>query len=312
MESGGRNKIIVILGPTASGKSDVAITLAKKFDGEIISADSRQIYRRMNIGTGKVIGTWDIKHRTFVSEGIPHHLIDVADPNEEFNISHFKKLAEKAIEEILQKGKLPIICGGTGFWIKSIIDDVKLPEVKPNTELRRKLERNNAEELFIMLKKLDPERAQTIDAKNKVRLVRAIEIAKELGKVPKMLPVIGHRSSVKHNFLQIGIDVPKEVLNAKIKKRLDERFKQGMVEEVDKLHSEGVSWQRLEYFGLEYRWIARYLQNKITLDEMKEKLYFDIIHYAKRQLTWFKKDKRILWLKAYAEIEKTVAEFIKS
>jgi tRNA dimethylallyltransferase len=314
MESGRKNKIIVILGPTASGKSALAIKIAKKFNGEIISADSRQVYRGMDIGTGKVTGSLEpvilserseSKDLVFISESIPHHLIDVADPNDDFNISHFKKLAEKAIKDILQRKKLPIICGGTGFWIKSIVDNVQLPEVRPDIKLRKRLGQKNADELFGMLKKLDPERAKNIDAKNKVRLIRAIEIVNKLGSVPKML------KNSKYDFLQLGITVPKEILNGKIKKRLDERFKEGMLEEVENLNKNGVSWKRLEYFGLEYRWIAQYLQNKISISKMKNDLYFAIIHYAKRQMTWFKKDKRIKWIKDYKEAEKEIKKFLK-
>lgn len=324
MESRRGNKIIVILGPTASGKSDVAIKLASaigkpasgwKYKGaEIISADSRQVYRGMDIGTGKVLGTWSMEHGAFVSENVPHHLINVADPNEEFNVSHFKKLAEEAIEKILAKKKIPIICGGTGFWIQSVVDDIKLPKVKPDQALRNILRNKPAEKLLAMLKKLDPQRAKTIDVKNKVRLIRAIEVAKALGKVPISSPVNSLRSS-KYQFLQIGIDVPREVLNKKIQKRLATRFDEGMIEEIEKLHDPpaggGISWQRLESFGLEYRWISRFLQDKISFEDMQQKLYYDIIHYAKRQMTWFKKNKRIFWLKDYKEIEKSVEEFLK-
>ena len=320
-------KVIVILGPTASGKSDVAIKLAQKFGGEIISADSRQVYRGMNLGTGKVEADQPAEipkeflnkkfysgSNLFISEGIIHHLIDVADPNDEFNISHFKKLAEKKIEDILKRGKIPIICGGTGFWIQSIVDNVQLPEVKPDKVLRNMLSNKPTEELFSMLKKLDSERAKNIDAKNKVRLIRAIEICRAIGKVPKQNTRY-EILNTKYEFLQIGIDVDKEILNEKIKKRLGQRFSIGMIEEVQILNNPpaggGISWERLEYFGLEYRWIARYLQKKISLDEMMEKLYFDIIHYAKRQMTWFKRDKRILWLKDYSEIKSAVKKFIK-
>lgn len=310
-----KNKIIVILGPTASGKSDVAIKLAKKFDGEIISADSRQVYRGMDIGSGKVTRDFSggkkqvangKEDNIYISEGIAHYLIDVADPNEDFNVSHFKKLAKEAIEKILQKGKLPIICGGTGFWIKSIVDNAEFPKVKPNKTLREKLNKKTAEELFQMLAKLDSKRAESIDPKNKVRLIRAIEIAEKLGKVPD---IEDKTPDTRYQFLQIGISVPREALNEKIKKRLDARFDEGMAREIENLYKAGVSWVRLESFGLEYRWISKYLQGKVSLDEMKQRLYYDIIHYAKRQMTWFKKDKRILWLKDYEEIEKAVALF---
>lgn len=301
-------KIIVILGPTASGKSDVAIKLAKEFNGEIISADSRQIYKGMDIGTGKVEGTWDESKKILLSDGVPHYAINICDPNEDFNVSDFKIYTEKIIQEILNRGKLPIICGGTGFWISSFVDNVDFPEVPPDKKLREKLEKESLENLLAMLSELDPQRAQTVDSKNKIRLIRAIEICKTLGKVPLL-----EAQSLKpkaYKFLQIGINVDKEVLKTRIQQRLNERFEAGMEKEVEKLHSNGVSWERLEAFGLEYRWISRYFQKKISLDEMKVKLYFDIIHYAKRQRTWFKKDNRIVWFEDYKNIKDNVSKFI--
>lgn len=318
-------KIIVVLGPTSSGKSGVAIELAKKFNGEVISADSRQVYSGMDIGTGKVLRDSSLKLKGksqkqsegFFSEGIRHHLIDVAEPNDDFNISHFKKLAEKAIEEILTRGKIPIICGGTNFWIDAITKNTNLPEVAPNEKLRKILAQKSEQELIEQLEKLDPERAKNIDAKNKVRLVRAIEICSVLGKVPKQSSAISHQpassadwSSSKYSFLEIGISTEREALNTKIKTRLDERFAQGMIQEVENLNKNGVSWERLENFGLEYRWIARFLQEKISKEEMKEKLYFDSIHYAKRQMTWLKRNKEIFWIKDYIEAEKEVGKFL--
>lgn len=316
MEPGRSDKIIVVLGPTASGKSALAIQIAKEFDGEIISADSRQVFKGMDIGTGKVSkdSSGNQKPETrnrhnFISEGIVHHGLDIVSPKKDFNVSDFKKYAEKKIDEILRRGKLPIICGGTGFWIKAVVDGVDFPEVAPNTELRKKLEQKNTESLFDQLKKIDPERAKTIDSKNKIRLIRAIEICKALGSVPK----ISNRQPVtsNHEFLQVGIKTEKEILDQKIKKRLEDRFNEGMTEEVENLHKKGLSWKRMEGFGLEYRWIARYLRRKISLEEMKEKLYFDIIHYAKRQMTWFKKDKSIVWIEKYPEAKKEIENFLK-
>lgn len=300
-------KVIVVYGPTASGKSGAAIQLAQKFNGEIISADSRQAYRGLNIGAGKVVGAWNAEHGAFESGGILHHLIDVANPMEDYNVSHFKKDAEKIIDDILKQGKVPIICGGTNFWIDSIVHDSQIPEVAPNEKLREDLEKKNAEELFSELEKLDPERAQNIDSKNKVRLIRAIEIATELGSVPKP---IKQELNPKYDFLQIGIQTERKILNAKIKKRLDERFEEGMISEIENLHKNGVSFEWMERIGLEYRWISRYLQDKISSEEMKEKLYFDIIHFAKRQMTWLKRNKEIIWLKDYTEIENQVKKFI--
>lgn len=305
-------KILVILGPTSSGKSDVAIKLAKKHNGEIISADSRQVYRGLDIGTGKVYGTWSMKHRAFISENITHHLIDIASPKTEYNVSKFKKDAEKVIKAILKRGKFPIICGGTGFWIKAIVDNVNLPEVKPNKELRKGLEKESIKKLFAMLNKLDPERAKNIDAKNKVRLIRAIEICKAIGQVPKIMK---HGTwNMEHEFLQIGIDVSKEKLHEKIKKRLEERFRKGMIKEVEKLHNppagEGLSFPKIQSFGLGYYWIPLYLKKKISKDELFEKVYQAEKNYAKRQMTWFKKDKRIKWMKSYKEIKGEVKKFV--
>jgi len=296
------NKIIIILGPTASGKSDVAIKLAKKFNGEIISADSRQIYRHADLTTGKITQ----KEQAMIK----HHLIDILSLSSYWSANQFQKKAQKIITDILSRDKLPIICGGTGFWIKTLIDGIVFPEVKPDWKLRARLNKFSTQKLFSMLKRLDARRAKNIDSKNKVRLIRAIEIAKKLGSVPK---IIKHGTwNMEHNFLQIGLDISKEKLHTNIKKRLQKRLKMGMIKEVESLHKKyGVSWKRLENLGLEFRWIARFLQHKINQEEMEAKLYFDIIHYAKRQITWFQKDSSIKWLKDYRKIETTVNKFLK-
>jgi tRNA dimethylallyltransferase len=323
------NKILVILGPTSSGKSDLAIKLAKKFNGEIISADSRQIFRGMDIGMGKIHGTWNIEHRIYISEWIPHHMIDIVSPRTEYNVAKFKKQAENIIEDILKRGKLPIICGGTGFWISAIVDNIKFPEVKPNWKLRKKLEKYSAEKLFAMLKKLDPARAKTIDAKNNVRLIRAIEICNSIKKVPS-LSVIARSAATRQSramqkntgllrsarndnweFFQIGLKLPREKLYANIEKRVLIRFKQGMIGEVEKLHKQGLSWKKIRSFGLAYFWIPLYLQDKISKPELVEKIIQAEKNYAKRQMTWFKRDKRIKWLENYKEIEKETEIFLK-
>ncbi|MCX6762581.1 MAG: tRNA (adenosine(37)-N6)-dimethylallyltransferase MiaA [Candidatus Moranbacteria bacterium] len=308
------SKIIVILGPTSSGKSDIAIRLAKKFDGEIISADSRQIFRGMNIGTGKIEGKYDNTKKVFLSRNIPHYMIDIVSPRADFNVTKFKKQTEKIVADVLQRGKLPIICGGTGFWIQAIVDDVNFPEVKPDWKLRERLEKYSADKLFAMLKKLDPARAKNIDSKNKVRLIRAIEICKTIGKVPK-IPAFAKASAGKQNteyqFLQIGLNLSKEKLHENIAKRVKDRFKQGMIKEVEKLHQNGLPWKKIQSFGLAYFWIPLYLQNKISKEELFEKVIQVEKSYAKRQITWFKRDKRIKWLENYKKIEKTTKAFLK-
>lgn len=297
-----KNKVIVILGPTSSGKSDAAIRLAKKLNGEIISADSRQIYKWMDLGTGKI--------SKVEQKLVKHWMIDIIGPKANYNVTKFKKDANYVINYVIKKNKLPIICGGTGFWIKAVVDDVDFPEVKPDQKLRNKIAKESLDKLFLMLKKLDQKRAENIDAKNKVRLIRAIEIAKKLGYVPK----IDNKKTLNKNyqFLQIGIDVSKEKLHKNIKKRLEKRFKEGMIKEVKKLHTSGLSWKKIQSFGLGYYWIPLFLQNKITQSELFEKVYQAEKDYAKRQMTWFKKDKRIKWLKNYREIEKEIQKFIKN
>lgn len=290
--------ILVILGPTASGKSSLAVKIAKKFNGEVISADSRQVYKGMNLGTGKITKK--------EMEGIPHYLLDVASPKRKFTVVQYRKLALKALEKIFKKGKLPIICGGTGFYIQALIDGITIPPVPPDWKLRKKLEKKSVEELYELLKKLDKKRTKTIEKKNKRRLIRAIEIAKKLGKVPPL-----KKEPLPYPVLMLGIKKEKKELKKLIRKRLLKRIRQGMIAEVKKLKKSGISWKRLEGFGLEYRWVARYLQNKISKKEMIEKLQKEIENYAKRQMVWFKKDKRIIWIKNQKKAEKLVRDFLK-
>ena len=317
------NKVIVILGPTSAGKSAVAIWVAKKFNGEILSADSRQIYRGMDVGTGKVEKSSVIGHRSsaqplnqkfapFWSECVAHYGIDIVSPKTDYSVMKFKKYSDKVISDILQRGKVPIICGGTGFWIKAIVDNVSYPEVKPDPVLRNKLRNKPTEELFEMLKKLDPMRAENIDAKNPFRLIRAIEICQTLGTVPT--PMRNNETNAnlrKYDFLQIGVCVPKEKLHEKIRKRLDDRWRAGMVEEVQTLHQQGLSWKKIQSFGLGYFWIPQYLHEKITLEELYERVYLAEKDYAKRQMTWFQRDKRIMWIDKYSDMEKVTKTFLK-
>ena len=293
-------KIIAIVGPTASGKSDLAVKIALKYNGEIISADSRQVYRGLNIGTGK------ITKREMC--GVPHHLLDVANPKKRFTVSDFKTLADKAIAEIISRGKLPIICGGTGFYIDMLTSGSVLPDVSPNKKLREKLGKKSAAELFEILKKLDPKRAENIDKNNSVRLIRAIEIAQALGAVP---PLVTDAEN-KYQTLFIGIKIDKEKLKVKILKRLNSRLEQGMVEEAMKLHANGLSWRRMHELGLEYRYLAQLLQGKISKLEFIEKLNTEIWHYARRQIQWFKRNQKIRWftLTEKAKINVAIKKFL--
>ena len=281
-----KSKVVVILGQTATGKSVLAVKIAlrlrsglsaQKIGGEIISADSRQIYKSLNIGTGKIIQK--------EMKGIPHHLLDVISPKNKFTVAEYKKLAEKKIEEILIRGKTPIICGGTGFYLDAITKGILFPEVPPNYSLRKKLALVNDRILMLKLKKLDPERAKTIDSKNKVRLIRAIEIAKVLGKVPRI-----NRIKPKYKFVKIGLYLPPDKLKKKIEKRVKKMFRDGLLKEIKKLKKSGVSDKRLKEFGFEY-W-----------QPTEEKVISETLKYAKRQMTWFKRDKEIKWLDASKKI----------
>jgi len=294
------NRIIVILGPTASGKSELAVNLAKKFGGEIISADSRQVYKGMNIGTGKITKK--------EMQGIPHYLLDVTSPRRKFTVAQYKKLALEAINKAFKKNKIPILCGGTGFYIQAVIDGITIPEVMPDWLLRTRLNKQTTEELFEKLKRLDPQRAKTIDKKNKRRLIRALEI---VIKTKKTIPPL-QKQPLPYPVLMIGVKKEKAELKKLIEKRLLKRLAQGMIEEIKKLRKSGVSWKRLEEFGLEYRYIAQFLQKKTTHEEMVERLQKAIEDYARRQMTWFKKDKRIYWIKKQPQAEKLVKEFLKA
>lgn len=292
-------KLIVILGPTASGKSELAIKLAKKFKGEIVSADSRQIYRGMDIGTGKVTKK--------EMKGIPHYLLDVASPKRRFTVAQYRKLALRVINKIQKENKMPFLVGGTGFYIQSIVDGIVIPEVKPDWKLRSDLEKKGTQQLFNLLKKLDPRRAKTIEQKNRRRLIRALEI---IIKTKRPVPLF-RKKPLPYPVLMIGIKKSPEELKKLIKRRLLKWLKNGLIAEVKKLKKSSLSWKRLEEFGLEYRYLAKYLQGKLNYQEMMEKLQKEIEHFTKRQMTWFKRDKRINWVENQKEAEKLIKEFLE-
>lgn len=293
-------KLIIIVGPTASGKSKLAVKLAKKFNGEIVSADSRQIYKGLDIGAGKITKG--------EMEGIVHHLLDIASPKRKFTVVQYRKKALGAIQKIVSRGKIPFLVGGTGFYIQALASGLTIPEVSPDWKLRKRLEKKNAEELFKIVQKLDPARANTIDRNNKRRLIRAIEIVKKTKKpVPplKKIPFPG-------TILFLGIKKTRSALHKSIKKRLLSRLKKGMVAEVKRLKAHGLSWKRMEELGLEYKFIAKYLQGELCYPQMVSLLEKAIKKYADRQMTWFKKDKRILWVQNKQEAMDAVKRFLLS
>lgn len=291
--------IFVIVGPTASGKTALSIELAKKFDGEVISADSRQVYKGLDIGTGKVTKK--------EMAGIPHHLLDVVSPKKVFNANDFVLAGHEAIEDILKRGKVPIICGGTGFYIDALFGRVTLPNIPPNPRLRERLAKKSATELFALLKLKDPRRAKNIDRHNPVRLIRALEIVAKLGKVPALpksraVPLHNSntftphdRGSQTYQLIWIGIKPDDATLRAKIQTRLLQRMKAGMVKEARTLHARGLSYKRMDQLGLEYRYLALFLQKKLTKKEMLEQLEHKIWDYAQRQMRYWKRNREIQW-----------------
>ena len=265
-----KSKVVVILGQTATGKSDLAVRIARKIGGEVISADSRQVYKNLDIGTGKI---------TFREmRDVPHHLLDIADPKKQFTVAEYKKLALEKITEIVERGKIPIICGGTGFYIDAIVNGTIFPNVAPNDKLRIKLIGKSVIQLFLILKKLDQRRAKNIDSKNKVRLIRAIEIAKTLGKVPQIKEV-----KPMYKFIKVGLYLSPDKLRKKVEKRVKKMFRDGLKNEIKKMKKSGISQKRLKGFGFEY------------FNPTPEKIVRETLKYTKRRMTWFKRDKEIKW-----------------
>lgn len=307
-------KIIVIVGPTASGKSALAIKIAKKIDGEIISADSRQIYRGMDIGTAKS----SKKELT----DIPHHLIDIKNPDENYTVAEYKKDAIKAINKILKNKKIPILVGGTGLYIKAVIDNLNIPEVAPDLKLRKKLEKEiekyGLKYIFEKLVKLDPEAAYIVDPNNPRRIIRALEIAIKTKK-----PFSSQRKTGKpfFDFIEMGIEWPKNTLDERINKRVDLMIKDGLLEEVKNLVKKYGSKQQ-SFDAIGYREVIDYLNpalklrsgvnKKIPLQKAVELIKQNTRNYAKRQMTWFKKDGQIHWIKNEKEAEKIVKKFLKN
>lgn len=290
-------KVLVVVGPTASGKSALGIELARQFDGEIISADSRQVYRGLDIGTGKVTSE--------EMQGVPHHLLDVADPQDTFTAHDFVVQGRQAIAKIASRGRLPVIVGGTGFYIDALLGRISLADAPRDEALRITLADQGIEELQALLQEADPprfERMNESDRRNPVRLVRALEVA--------AAPSHSEAETPAYDIFWIGIRWPKEELAARIEKRLEDRLAHGMIEEAERLHAAGLSYERMEELGLEYGWEARYLRGDVPKQGMRDGLLHDIISYAKRQETWWKRNRDIRWLTPDASPEQGMREWL--
>jgi tRNA dimethylallyltransferase len=302
-------KIIVILGTTASGKTRLGVDLARQFNGEIISADSRQVYRGLDVGSGKDLHEYG---------EVKYHLIDVADPKDIFSVAEYQKEAFAVIEDILRRGKLPIIVGGSGQYLEAVVENYQLTEVKPDNSLRQELENLSVEELFARLEKANSFFAAKVnnsDKNNKRRLIRYLEVAENSSVENGDLQKSNEQDVSGYEFLLIGLTYPKEVLSERIHKRLIARLEnENMIQEVSDLHDKvGLSWERLESFGLEYKFISQYLQEKIEYEQMVEMIDRASIQFTKKQMTWFKrweKKRKINWLEDNLVAEDVVKIFL--
>jgi tRNA dimethylallyltransferase len=298
------HKVVVIVGPTASGKTALAVELSRMYAGEVISADSRQVYRGLNIGTGKVTRS--------EMKGVPHHLIDVASPHTVFSADMFVQKASAAIEQICSRKHLPILAGGTGFYIDALMGKVTLGAVAANPHLRSTLARYTTEALWELLKQKDPKRYADISQKgelnNRVRLIRAIEIATTPTQPPPQKDI------PNYNVLYIGVTHPRTVLRERINTRLAARIKRGMFLEMKRLHAHGLTWKRMRELGLEYRYGAEYLTGALTRSEVETILQQKIWQYARRQETYWKRNTKIHWFhpSETQKIRGLVADFLKS
>jgi tRNA dimethylallyltransferase len=269
--------LLVILGPTASGKTRVAVQVARARGGEIISADSRQVYRGMDIGTGKDLEEYG---------SVPYHLIDIVEPGYEFNVFEFQRRFGEAFREIRSRGHLPLMVGGTGMYLDSVLDRYPLIEVPENLVLRQELAAASNADLAARLQQVNPKLHNTTDLLDRHRLIRAIEIA-EFQRADQDIPLLPELSP-----LVFGIKWAREVLWRRITQRLKERLCHGLIEEVDRLHKNGVPWETLEFYGLEYRFVAQFLKGTLNRNDMFQKLNSAIHQLAKRQETWFRRMER--------------------
>jgi tRNA dimethylallyltransferase len=302
-------KVVVVVGPTACGKTNWSLRLAQKHGGEIISADSRQIFRKMNIGTAKEPGEWRRNglRRTYYIQDVPHHLIDFLDPGKRFSMAEFRDKAVKYVKLAHQNKRLPIVAGGTGLYVAGLVDNLKIPRVEPNYKLRRSLEEKSLDELMVLLKNLDPVAVDNIDQKNKRRIIRALEVCIFTG---EPFSEQRERGEPLFDFLQIGIETSRDVLYERINARVDQMMKLGLLKEIEILLKQKYSWELPSLSGIGYRQFQDYFDQKCPLDEAIERLKRDTRRYARKQLSWFRRDKRIVWLKDYTEAEKIVEEFL--
>ena len=299
-----KQKVIVIGGPTASGKTKLSIELAKQLDGQIVSSDSMQIYREMDIGTAKPT--------VEEMQGIKHYMIDILNPDERFSVADYKLQAKKAIKEILDNGKVPIVIGGTGLYIETLIYEIEFPEIETDLKYRNELE-NIAEEkgleyLYNEAKKIDPKAMEKISINDRKRILRVLELYHQTGKTKTFLDSESKKDP-EYDYKLFAINMDRDILYDRINRRVDIMLEDGLVEEVKSIYNKYKEFPTAMQ-GLGYKEVVEYLDGKISYDEMVEKIKKESRHYAKRQLTWFRKYDDITWLNGMEDVQKNI-EIIK-
>ena len=301
-----KQKVIVICGPTASGKTKLSIELAKKIGGEIVSADSMQLYKDMNIGTAKP---------TFEEmQGIRHFTLDFVSPDKRYSVADFKKDSKNAIKEILKEGKIPIVVGGTGLYIDSLIYEIEYSDIKIDEEYRKKLEdiikTEGLESLYKQALEIDPKAMKIISPNDKKRIMRVLEIYHETGKTKTEQEVLSRSKEVEYDYKVFAINMDREVLYDRINKRVDIMIEKGLIEEVEKLINKYEEFPTAMQ-GLGYKEVVKYLENEYTKEEMIEKIKQESRRYAKRQLTWFRKNKQTIWIDGQADLNENIDIILK-
>ena len=297
-----KEKVIVICGPTASGKTALSIELAKRINGEIVSCDSMQIYKDMDIGTAK-----PTKEEM---QGIKHYLIDFVSPDERYSVADYKLDAKKAIKEIINKGKVPIIVGGTGLYVDSLIYEIEYPNIEFDEEYRLKLEKeadeNGLADLYEKAKKIDSQAIEKISENDRKRILRILEIYHATGKNKTEQEIESRKKEVEYDYRVYALKWEREKLYERINKRVDIMLEQGLIDEVKSIYKKYKKFPTAMQ-GLGYKEVVEYLENKTTKEEMIEKIKQETIRYAKRQMTWFRKNKQTIWLDAEEELQKNIS-----
>ncbi|HLD82291.1 MAG TPA: tRNA (adenosine(37)-N6)-dimethylallyltransferase MiaA [Patescibacteria group bacterium] len=305
-----RSKLVVILGPTASGKTRLSLELAKKYNGEIISADSRQIYRGMDIGTAKASGIWKkIQGAEYLEvEGIPHFMIDLVDPDGEFTLLDFQRQAVSCVQKIHARGKLPLLVGGTGLYIAAVVHNYHIPQGSREKNFREFLETKTNEQLYLELLLLAPDTANKIDKNNKRRIIRALEVARQTG---GEFTALTQKGEPLFDVLQLGVFVDREVLYERINERVDDMIYQGLVHEASELLTKyDASLPSMS--GIGYRQMVGHIQGNISLADAIRMIKRDTRRYARRQMTWFRRETGIQWVTTYEEADACISNFLKA